>query len=212
MCETGASHTLVVKEAVTRAGLSWLGMLETAEEIVLFGSQAMGFAKQDSDVDVLIVGGEKRRTRTKIADLDLIYLNQNEIFSKGWLESELAFHIKRYGVWLKGCGQWRKRARPGALSKRKKRVRIAERAKSVIENLSYLTPHQIKFHLTKIRRDCQRAVFLESEIPGTCSSQLDHQWTAIPSKMGWFRNELEKSGLSDEEAKRLVELAEAVAL
>src|SRR4051794_30124224 len=73
--------------------------LQTAEQIIIFGSYACGSQDEKSDLDVLIVG--PRAVRIKSRKIDLVGLDFEEFQSGRWIRSELAHHVARYGIWLK---------------------------------------------------------------------------------------------------------------
>jgi len=94
-------------ELIRRSGEArdWLS---NAEEAVVFGSFASGQATPQSDIDVLFVGcGKRRKTRT----IDVQWITRQTVESHGWLQSELANHIAKHGIWIKGDGLWKSHCR-----------------------------------------------------------------------------------------------------
>jgi predicted nucleotidyltransferase len=84
--------------------LTYSSRWENAEEVVLFGSRAVGCEHIDSDYDILIIGQGKRLKKGR---LDVICISPERSLRRSWLGSELANHIARFGIWLKGEGSWR---------------------------------------------------------------------------------------------------------
>lgn len=195
-----------ISATVEETGLSWDELVDGSQEIVLFGSHAMGQSSGNSDVDIFIAGGSKRRKRSRIKNLDLVWIESAELSSLKWLQAELALHIKTYGLWIKGDGQWTKSVRLGDHLWEKKNERIKSRAIAVLGNSSFLTQQQIEYHLKKIRRDMQRSVILRERLPCPCSSILDEAWITRSNQSEWMRRELDGIGLPMIDVSLLSEL------
>lgn len=73
-------------------------------EIILFGSYAQGCQTDKSDIDILFIGNGKS---FKDEHFDFVSIPERKCTLKSWLGSELANHVAKYGVWLKGRGQWK---------------------------------------------------------------------------------------------------------
>src|ERR1700687_3574597 len=86
-------------------------LLKRSAEIVVVGSYAAGLHTTDSDLDVLCVGNGPR---LKSRSLDLSWVSEKNICGDAWLGSELAGHIAKYGIWLRGEGHWRAHVFGGA--------------------------------------------------------------------------------------------------
>lgn len=78
--------------------------LDHASEVIVFGSMAVGLDGQGSDIDVLCIGGPESKVKTD--SIDLIVISQETARSPLWLQSELASHVSKYGVWIKGTPKW----------------------------------------------------------------------------------------------------------
>lgn len=91
-------------QAFAACALSLPAMVREAEEVVLFGSRAADCADDTSDFDLLLVGRGKRLKR---GSLDVIWVRPRALRSPSWLGSELANHVAKFGIWLKGNGDWR---------------------------------------------------------------------------------------------------------
>ncbi|MBZ5550637.1 MAG: nucleotidyltransferase domain-containing protein [Acidobacteriia bacterium] len=102
--------------------------LRGADEIVIFGSHAAGLETPDSDLDVLCVGLGRR---LKTNSLDLCWVSKETLFQDGWLGSELAGHIARYGTWVHGEGDWRRYAFVSMDAIERKRKRIVSLSRTV---------------------------------------------------------------------------------
>ncbi len=126
----GCGEIATIETTRTSAGMAALGLSDRAarhlaemtrrivdhfdpERVVLFGSQARGQARPDSDVDLLIVFGhvsDKRATRVAIrrllADLpidkDLIVVSHDEAIRRGAILGSIVGQALREGVPLYG--------------------------------------------------------------------------------------------------------------
>jgi hypothetical protein len=79
--------------ALADLGLPLADLQRTAEQIVLFGSRAVGLGRAGSDWDLLVVGeGRSRHTPS----IDLVWVSPRELVSRSWLASELASHVARW--------------------------------------------------------------------------------------------------------------------
>lgn len=92
---------LEVQRALADRGYAIQDLL-ISPQVVLFGSRAAGCAYADSDWDVLLIGGT--RSAPTIRDFDVVTVRAPEAkASSDWHSTELAIHIRRYGVWLVGA-------------------------------------------------------------------------------------------------------------
>jgi hypothetical protein len=98
-----------------------LECINRSEEAIVFGSYSRGCETPESDIDILFVGDGPRR---KSKMLDLIWQSKRQINSRSWLGSELAAHIKHYGIWIKGEGQWKENVKISKTSINKKKLKI----------------------------------------------------------------------------------------
>lgn len=92
-----------------------------AHELVIFGSVARGVDGPTSDLDVLAIGAA---TRARSRSVDFVAISRERISERWWLGSELAGHVARYGIWLRGTPSWRESAFVSDWSIRKKSARI----------------------------------------------------------------------------------------
>lgn len=98
-----------------------LQSITKCEEAIIFGSFATGHEGPSSDLDILLVGnGKKIKTR----NLEILWVDKNKLFKKTWLTSELASHVAKYGLWLKGDGNWRNLAAIGSAAITRKKIKI----------------------------------------------------------------------------------------
>ncbi len=113
-------------------GVSITSLRRSAREIVLFGSRAAGVAGPLSDWDLLCIGCPSREQRwpsstatlaahssvrppflfselaadPRVRRTHLVWIDERSLGTQKWLESELAGHVARYGVWLHGKPRW----------------------------------------------------------------------------------------------------------
>jgi hypothetical protein len=150
-----------------------LTLLKRASEIVVFGSYAAGLQTTDSDVDVLCVGNGPR---VKSRSLDLSWVSNKSIYEDSWLGSELAGHIAKYGIWLRGDGDWRTRTFASKTSIERKRKRIVSLSKTVTGLWDRLHPLFRSQYNVTIRRELQRLTLLQAELRIPPTRVLDDEW------------------------------------
>lgn len=148
--------------------------IEKAEQLIVFGSRAAGVNSDHSDIDVLCV--TNRRVSIKTSELDCICKTPKEVTEPDWLQSELATHIARYGIWLFGTDNWTDRAQINwkTIAGKERRVR------SLIQNMQRSWP---QFHSlfrakysTTLRRELQRLKLLRNLVPVAPTPVLDSSW------------------------------------
>jgi predicted nucleotidyltransferase len=150
-------------------------LLAQAAEIVVFGSRALGVNRNTSDLDVLCITENDRKIKTR--DLDCLCISRNRLESSEWLGSELASHVARYGVWLRGDGLWRQVAELNSSGLQRKQCRVASLIKNVHRgwpNLHILLRR--KYRIT-VRRELQRLRLLQNQVAIPPTPVLDLQWT-----------------------------------
>lgn len=156
------------------AGSDFDSLLKDADEIVVFGSCTTGLDRRDSDIDVLVSGGP--HAPQKYRDIDLVFIDVGQLRSEQWLGSELASHVVRYGVWLRGEGCWRSLVRIDTSAKTQKVNRIERLASALFLRWNALHPiFRDRYRIT-VRREIQRLVLLREEIPIPPSRLLDRLW------------------------------------
>ena len=74
-----------------------------AQQIVVFGSRAVGVSRPTSDWDVLFIMQSGPRLASKA--LDFIHMDPDEASSDLWVGSELAVHLR--AIWRLFKGRWR---------------------------------------------------------------------------------------------------------
>jgi hypothetical protein len=147
--------------------------LECAHEIVVFGSFAAGLNTADSDLDVLCVG---KGPRLKSRSLDLSWVTEKNICEDAWLGSELAGHIVKYGIWLRGNCYWRTEVLGGEHAIERKRKRIISLSRTITQLWDRLHPiFQEQYNVT-IRRELQRLALLQVQMQVPPTKVLDDEW------------------------------------
>src|ERR1700735_2625746 len=158
------------------AGINWSDFSEQTIEVVIFGSRPIAMNRHDSDLDVLAVGTAARRI--KKCGLDLIIISTSDLGSPTWLGSELAGHVARYGLWMKGQGDWRGKVTSGPDTWKQKERRLISLMRSVRNSWTQLHPlFRLKYRTT-IRRELQRLLLLQRSVPIPPTSFLDSEWQA----------------------------------
>lgn len=151
--------------------------LDDAREVIVFGSMAAGLERPDSDIDVLCIGESYFKLKTHL--LDLIVIPQSATKSVIWLQSELATHAAKYGIWTKGTPLWKQDAHIGALAVREKRRRVAAFINSLQGTwFELLECFRAKYAL-KLRREVQRMILMEDGVPVPPTRTLDQSWASL---------------------------------
>src|SRR4051812_36427132 len=111
----GREHKLtqMLYRRLRSAGIDPARFFAEPDEIVVFGSRAVGVESPNSDLDVLAVGGVDR---FRTCGLHVIPVGVERSKTPEWRDSELATHVAAYGVWISGSDGWRNDARIGALA------------------------------------------------------------------------------------------------
>jgi hypothetical protein len=149
-------------------------LLKHATEIVVFGSYVAGLQAADSDIDILCVGNGPR---LKSTSLDLSWVSESNISEDAWLGSELAGHIAKYGIWLRGDGRWRSHVFTGARAIERKRRRIVSLSRTVTQLWDRLHPiFRDQYNIT-IRRELQRLELLQKRVQVPPTKLLDDEWS-----------------------------------
>lgn len=139
---------------------------DRCSEAILFGSFAMERDTKDSDVDILFVSDEKSY---KDNDIDFICIPPEKLKLKSWLGSELANHISKYGIWLKGAGGWKQSVFVSKNATDRKKIKILSRLSHI-----WVTERNAEYELLfllflEVILDCYRLVLLEKDgaVPAT---------------------------------------------
>lgn len=150
---------------------------DCASEIIVFGSMAVGLDGPKSDIDVLCIGGEEHKVKTP--SLDLLVVGQDALSNQDWLHSELASHVSRYGVWIKGVPQWLSDAGVGSKAVLEKRRRVAAFMTYLPEYWPRLDSRFRRKYAIKVRRETQRLLLLEGGMPVPPTKLLDSSWSSF---------------------------------
>lgn len=165
-----------LREVLGRHGLGWADLLIRAEQIILFGSRASGVERKDSDFDLLCVGTGRQ---VKRRDLDVVWVEPTRLRSREWLGSELAGHVARYGLWLKGEPDWVGSVWRSREALESKRERIQYRLEALEECVERLAPSYQRKYLVLIRRDLQRYECLHEGVVIPPTAHLDSAWQQV---------------------------------
>ncbi len=157
---------------MTRDGRD-LAHLNRAREVVVFGSYASGLNTPESDIDVLCIGpGPRLKSRA----LDLLWVAEDKLDDNEWLGSELAGHIAKYGIWVRGDGCWRRSVFSGTRAIERKRNRIIALSRTATYFWSRLhSTFQHQYDLA-IRRELQRLELLLNHLQIPPTKVLDDEW------------------------------------
>lgn len=172
------------KKCVKNEGLVWADLMSTAKQIIVFGSHACGLQSFDSDLDLLCVG---KGIAFKSPRLHVIWVPEERLTDEIWLGGELATHISKYGVWIKGRRPWRRALKPNKFAVAKKNMRIHARAHAITSSWNDLLPAFKAKQLRRLRRDIQRLLYLKRGAPMPPTKRLDMTWEKLPkSDRNWI--------------------------
>ena len=140
---------------------------KNASEIVLFGSYAYGCEHPKSDIDILFVGNKKRVLNKYF---DFIWINNKVSKSRSWMCTELANHIARYGIWIKGNGSWQNKVFFSKSTINKKKQKIFERLLHIYLQNESITLEKKKYFIQKVILNTLRLKNIYNKIPNppTC--------------------------------------------
>jgi predicted nucleotidyltransferase len=168
--------------------------VDQASEVIVFGSMSAGLERPNSDLDVLCIGDCEFKLKTDL--LDLIVLPSEVTHNGLWLQSELATHVGKYGVWIGGASLWRGEVRVGQRAIDEKRRRISAFINSLQNSWFKLDPRFLVKYSVKLRRETQRLLLLEREIAVPPTRILDNSWESISISRGDISTRLREFALN----------------
>ncbi len=152
-------------------------LVSASRELVVFGSRACGCSTMDSDWDLLLIDGP----RIRIAGMDIVNKSPSDPSSwKEFLSSELASHIKHFGIWAKGSGHWTRDVELDGTAYREKVHKVSRQMGRLSDDRTQLIPLLLKKWNTLVRRDIQRLDRLTKRVPTPASQQLDREYHSDP--------------------------------
>jgi hypothetical protein len=164
--------------------------LYEASEIVIFGSMSAGLDRPDSDIDVLCIGGRAYKLKTEM--LDLIVVPTEATKNPAWLGGELASHVGEYGIWIKGCPEWKTHVHIGSGAIERKRRRISSFLRTLPSSWQGLQEcFRLKYSV-KLTREAQRLILLEQGVPVPPTRILDSSWCGVSKSRDQVRDRLEQ--------------------
>lgn len=181
-----------LRRALAAGGVSLVDLQRAAAQIILFGSRAAGLERAGSDWDLLVVG----EGRSHVAPgLDLIWVSHHELAGNGWLTSELAGHVARWGRWLQGAPDWIAEVTGSASAAERKARRLATRIGAMEHAWEILPSAFQRKHQALVRRDLQRHALLARGEPVPPSPLLDELWEASTDERGELRRLAQQAGV-----------------
>jgi predicted nucleotidyltransferase len=180
----------VIRQAAAKECIDWDRHYSRADQVIVFGSYAVGFNRRDSDIDVLCIG---RGKPYRSAVLQIIWMSHSRLDRHVRRGSELAVHIAAFGVWLKGHRSLPRCIAPSQQTIIHRRDQIVARCRAVANRWSLLESNFKRKHASKIRRDLQRLTLLKSGRANIPAPALDDQWRGVRQKAQclykWFEEE-----------------------
>jgi hypothetical protein len=171
---SGANRTAEVTERIADA-LIRLEELRP-QQVVLFGSTAVGLASDRSDVDLLVFGG---KVPAEIDGVDIVWFSAETTFTQAWLGSELANHVARYGIWLLGDDDWSEKCFVSERSIALKIRKIEARVSGLTSCWAAFSERYQQKHIRLIRRDLQRLNLMQNGFAVPPGPTLDANWDSI---------------------------------
>lgn len=162
-------------ECLASIGLDWGSLQRDTGAVILFGSRATGDDRPDSDWDLLCIGsGPPRLTR----QLDILWITEDQATAPdgGWLGSELANHVARFGRVLVGELPWTECYDRQHQVLARKRRQLDGHVRGLLRVWPRLNDLYRRRQLGQLRRDLQRYELLSAceVVPPT--AVLDRMW------------------------------------
>lgn len=148
--------------------------LSCSDQVVIFGSYAVGEESELSDIDVFCLGD--CRLHYKDTKIEIFILPEYDAYSEIWLGSELACHISHYGVPLNDRPAWFDLTYVSGEAKSRKENRIHAYLRALDKYWDYLGPKKQARFSTKIRREVQRFSFINDSLPVPPTRILDRSF------------------------------------
>jgi Nucleotidyltransferase domain len=172
--ESVKALALLLAETTRKEPAEVRDVINSSNELVIFGSSAYGVRTRHSDLDVLCL--TTRAFHYKNRRLDLLCLSNKEIYCDDWLGGELASHVKTYGVWLKHQSAWIDQVALSRCAVLKKQRRLTSYTKALSVKWSRLDEIFRHKYTVKLRREMQRLLLLEQDAPTPPTKLLDDKW------------------------------------
>jgi predicted nucleotidyltransferase len=165
-----------------------------ASELVVFGSMSVGLERPDSDIDIFCVGDCDYKLKSDL--LDLVIVSSERVRQDLWLQSELASHVAKYGVWITGVSSWKREILLGENAIVAKRRRILAFMRALHGSWFKLNERFRVKYSVKLRRETQRLLLLERGIAVPPTSVLDHFWASLSISRNEVRERLRSFALN----------------
>ena len=166
----------LARRACVRSGVDFDNVIMRSDEVIVFGSTAADVAQASSDVDIVCFGRGSDVNCRGVLDLFFIAPSSSEM--DAWLSSEIAVHVARYGMWLKGDGDWRTRVGIREVTLERKRSVISGEWRALFKYWERLTLASRSDRLRSIRRNLQRLSLMTAGEP-VCPTPMLDKWIPI---------------------------------
>lgn len=164
-----------IDDRLREAGIDLHRIASGGGGVWLFGSRAVGCAREDSDWDLLVLTPfTASETRRRYGNVDVIHVALAELHA--WASSELAAHVEEYGVRLDPGSPIEINARPTAAAGRKQAL-VATRSRFLDRIWVALRPAQLSCELLRLRRNAHRGWFLAKGKGVPPTALLDQAWS-----------------------------------
>jgi predicted nucleotidyltransferase len=171
MEKTEATLNKVLTARLSEAPEAAKESFHDATEVIIFGSMAAGLDRFDSDIDVLCIGNHDYKLKSRSMDLIAVPCRVTE--AQSWLGTELATHVVKYGIWIKGVPQWKNNVYFAQTTIEAKRRRICAFLTSLQHPWFRLQGCFREKYSVKLRRETQRLILLERNTPIPPTRALD---------------------------------------
>tara|TARA_R110002072_G_scaffold534_2_gene3622 strand:+ start:152740 stop:153417 length:678 start_codon:yes stop_codon:yes gene_type:complete len=180
------SYKIQIKGVLNKVNFpysSFSNLYNQSEEVVLFGSCATNSQNIQSDIDILFVCEEES---IRAPGVDFICTSRNKINSKEWLGSEIANHIAKYGIWLKGKGSWREKVFISSLSIENKQKIIVKRVSHILAKKEKLNSDQLNRLSVDVFLNLGRLWFLINGKAVPVTKSVSKEMVDSDSLWNWF--------------------------
>ena len=169
-----AELKLLLEQRLSEVSKQTRDWVEQSTHIAVFGSAACRLEQPESDLDVLCVG--PKEFKFKSPRLEITSLTEGTPTYTAWRQGELAFHLSRYSVWLKGDPAWSDGILLGESAVSNKLRRLSAFLRFLPGAWKGLGPNFHKKYSVKLRRETQRLLLLEGRVPIPPTLVLDSIW------------------------------------
>jgi hypothetical protein len=175
-----ASNASVLLDCLRRANIDLAAIAASGGGVWLFGSRAVGCARDDSDWDLLVLDPQTMTGhRRKCGKVDTVIVAMAQLDE--WRCGELAAHVRDFGIRLDQGQPIEIDACPREAAVRKQAL-VAERSRFLHRLWAAFTPGQHDTELLRLRRNAHRGWVLAMGHGVPPTALLDAAWSDASSQ------------------------------